>query len=106
MSEEGRAVGVNGRVTVLDEVQAKPENHEWTLCFQRCRYVYTDGKKEEGYRFIWRRPDGSLQGARGQARLPSMKIARELMEEAEKAGWGHYETDPETLLFRPARAAK
>jgi hypothetical protein len=43
---------------------------------------------EEGYRYIWRRPDGSLQAARGQARIPSIKVARQLMKEAEEAGWG------------------
>jgi hypothetical protein len=37
------------------------------------------GSLEEGFGFIWRRPNGSLQGARGQARRPSLKIARILM---------------------------
>jgi hypothetical protein len=46
---------------------------------------------EEGYRFIWRRPDSSLQAARGQARIPSIEVARGLMQRAEEEGWGQYE---------------
>ncbi|HXA26898.1 MAG TPA: hypothetical protein VNW90_31790 [Acetobacteraceae bacterium] len=85
-------MAVNGRVQVLNEVSITPED-DWRLSFQRVRYVYDDGTIEEGYRFIWRRPDNSLQGARGQARIPSLRIARLLMAEAEKAGWGHYDAD-------------
>jgi hypothetical protein len=89
-------MAVTGRVAILrdgaDEV-ALDKDGGWKLCFQRCRYMYSNGESEDGYRFIWRRPDGSLQGARGQARIPSLKDARLLMAEAEKAGWGHYELD-------------
>jgi hypothetical protein len=73
-------------------VKTYPEGG-WRLCFQRVRYIYDDGSIQEGYRFIWRRPDGSLQGARGQARIPSLKVARLMMAEAEKEGWGHYDAD-------------
>jgi hypothetical protein len=46
---------------------------------------------EEGYRFIWRRAKtGNLQAARGQTRIPSLAVARELMETADKEGWGHF----------------
>ena len=41
-----------------------------------------------GYRFIWRTPEGKLQPARGQARIPSIKIAKELMDYAIAEGWG------------------
>lgn len=85
-------MALQGRVAVLNEVTLEPAN-TWQLCFQRCRYMYDDGSTEDGYRFIWRREDGSLQAARGQARIPSLKKARLLMAEAEKAGWGHYELD-------------
>lgn len=85
-------MAVTGRVAILDEVTLDKEG-DWQLCFQRCRYMYNDGSVQDGFRFIWRRPDGSLQGARGQARIPSLKDARLLMAEAEKAGWGHYELD-------------
>ena len=60
------------------------------LCLQWGRYIYEDGGLETGYRFIWRKPDGTLQAARGQARIPSLKLARILMETAEKQGWGDY----------------
>ena len=91
-------MAVQGRVAVLNEVKKAfpPKQGEtWELCFQRCRYMYSDGHWDDGYRFIWRRPDGSLQGARGQARLPSLEEARLLMAAAEDAGWGHHETDAE-----------
>lgn len=62
---------------------------EWVLCLQWCRYVYDDGSEEKGFRFIWRRPDGTLQAARGQARIPDLNMAAELMERAKQLGWGH-----------------
>jgi hypothetical protein len=61
------------------------------LCLQWVRYIYDDGGMEEGYRFIWRRAKtGNLQAARGQTRIPSLAVARELMETADKEGWGHF----------------
>jgi hypothetical protein len=85
-------MAVSGRVAVLNEVQLG-KGEDWKLCFQRARYMYDNGATEDGYRFIWRRPDGSLQGARGQARIPSLKDARVLMGMAESEGWGHFEAD-------------
>lgn len=86
------ATAKSGRVQILDEVSIGDAD-DWRICLQRARYVYDDGSLEEGFRFIWRRPNGSLQGARGQARLPSLKIARILMAKAEEAGWGGFEAD-------------
>ena len=84
------------RVNVIEEVRtADPkESGKWELAFQWCRYVdQDDGSSYHGYRFIWYRPDGSLQAARGQARLPSICLIRELMERAEFEGWGAYDAD-------------
>lgn len=84
------------RVQVINEVEenfGKPE--EWVLKLQWCLYVYDNGESEKGYRFIWRRPtkeNGSLQAARGQARIPSLKIAKSLIKKAEAAGWGSFDT--------------
>jgi hypothetical protein len=97
-------MAVNGRVQILNEVtHGEPGN--WRLCFQRVRYIYDDGSIEEGYRFIWRRDDNSLQGARGQARIPSLMVARLLMAEAEKAGWGHFDADNDEARFKEPAAA-
>jgi hypothetical protein len=85
------------RVQVLNEV-TNSANGDWALYFQRVRYIAKDDEKC-GYRFIWRRPDGSLQAARGQARLPSIAEARALMTMAEEAGWGGYVADEETCQF-------
>jgi len=63
----------------------------WRLWLQWGRYVHEDGNIEHGYRFIWRRPDGSLQAARGQARIPSLKDAETLIGLAREQGWGEEE---------------
>lgn len=79
------------RVKVLHEV---PKNNllnenQWNLCFQHVRYEYSDGSEQEGYRFIWRRPNGNMQGARGQARIPSISKLLELVSMAMADGWGN-----------------
>ncbi|MGE7750691.1 hypothetical protein [Lysinibacillus fusiformis] len=63
---------------------------EWVLCLQWCKYNYEDGDSANGYRFIWRRPDGSLQPARGQARIPSFAHMEYLMAKAKLQGWGDF----------------
>jgi len=47
------------------------------------------GESEHGYRFIWCRDDGSLQPARGQARIPSVAKIERLATAAQQAGWGN-----------------
>lgn len=80
------------RVVVLNEV-CKGEQGEWVLCFQFCRYEYGNGTEQNGYRFIWRRPNGNLQGARGQARIPSVADMLELTSKAMAEGWGNHICD-------------
>ena len=60
---------------------------QWRLCFQFGTYKYDDGSSEEGCRFIWREPNGNLQPARGQARIPSKQDLFELLALASSAGW-------------------
>lgn len=87
--------GKMARVQVINEICDGNSLNEWSLCFQFCRYIYDDGNMQEGYRFIWRRPeDRSLQAARGQARIPSIATAQKLMQEAIKYNWGNY-SDPD-----------
>lgn len=75
------------RVEIIREV-TNDEPGDWQLFFQWCRYHYDDGRDPEmGYRFIWRRPDGSLQAARGQARLGSADDIETLIRLATEAGW-------------------
>lgn len=66
-----------------------PKNRidDWQLCFQQCVYHYDDGTQDTGYRFIWRRPDGSLQAARGQARIPDKAALNALLRQASDEGW-------------------
>jgi hypothetical protein len=74
-------------VKILKEVMInKPGN--WQLCFHWCEYHYDNTPiTEDGYRFIWRRPNGNLQAARGQARIPSWNEMNQLFALARSAGW-------------------
>ncbi len=88
------------RVHVINETTLDTEaaSHEWTLWFQWCRYLYDDGGMQHGYRFIWRRPQsggGSLQAARGQARIPSVRILNQLVAKATALGWGDHDEGDE-----------
>ena len=74
-------------VKVIREVKRCEVENQWVLCFQYCQYFYDDDTSEEGYRFIWRKPNGNLQPARGQARIPEISDINYLvkaMEQLEK----------------------
>lgn len=73
-------------VEIINEVK-QHDGAGWCLCFQYCTYKYDDGNEENGYRFIWRRPDGTLLTARGQARIPSLADIQELTAKAIREGW-------------------
>ena len=74
-------------VEPIHEVRSGPSG-EWNLCFQWVRYQYTDDSPSQmGYRFIWRRPNNSLQGAMGQARIPSASDIFNLLRMATEEGW-------------------
>lgn len=74
-------------VEIHDEVR-NGEVGDWQLCFQRVTYHHDDGDwTEEGYRFIWRRPNGNLQAARGQARIPDAATHDRLIHDARSQGW-------------------
>lgn len=78
-----------------NEVRIGPEG-EWQLCFQWCTYHFDDGSPDQrGYRFIWRRPDGTLQPARGQARIPSAADLFALLRLASAEGWFGAMEEPE-----------
>ena len=79
------------RVIVLNSTE-KDMGEGWTLCFQYCRYQFAD-HEQEGYRFIWKTPQGRLQPARGQARIPSIAVALELIAQAMHSGWGNKNGD-------------
>ena len=74
-------------VVVHHEVRTGPPGG-WQLCFQWVTYTYADASpSERGYRFIWRRPNGTLQPARGQARIPSAADLFDLLQKAAAEGW-------------------
>lgn len=75
------------RVKVHSEVSENPVEGEWNLCFQRVTYYSDEGGSEEGFRFIWRRPDGTLQAARGQARIESLSQMMNLIKLATEEGF-------------------
>jgi hypothetical protein len=78
-------------VVVHAEVRDNQDHSSgWQLCFQQCTYHYDDPANhpsQVGYRFIWRRPNGNLQAARGQARIPDAATLERLTEAAKLAGW-------------------
>ena len=80
----------SANVKVLNEASIGLDD-EWKLCFQYCSYEFGDANHtvQNGYRFIWRKPDGSLQAARGQARIPSIAHIQYLTYKALSEGWGH-----------------
>lgn len=89
----------SANVKIHNEVKAKAESG-WILAFQYCTYTYDDGSTQDGYRFIWYRPDDSLQAARGQARIPSVPMALNLIGEAIKRGWASNNvTDDEFIIL-------
>ncbi|GEM_PF-1775995 len=65
----------------------------YQLCLQWACYKYDSEANdfpENGYRFIWRKPpNGNLMATRGQARIPSLAVAKMLIELAELKGWGN-----------------
>ena len=81
-------------IEVINEV-SQNTGAGWTLCFQWCRYNFDDPEAdaEHGYRFIWRDPENRLRPQMGQARIPSIRIARELMQQARRNGWGEHDGD-------------
>jgi hypothetical protein len=77
------------RVVVFDEIRdERSRPGEWCLTFQHVRYLYETGETQDGFRFIWRRPDNSLQPARGQARIPDLESALRLIHHAVERNWG------------------
>lgn len=78
------------RVVILNETELKLED-EWTIALQYCRYEYgNNGGEQNGYRFIWKKPNGNLQAARGQTRIPSLSIVLRLISKAIDEGWGSH----------------
>ena len=73
-------------VEIHDEVEGGRAD-TWRLSFHRVTYHYDDGSNDEGYRFMWRRPDNTLQAARGQARIPDAATLNRLLDAARAAGW-------------------
>lgn len=71
-------------VKIHKQVPKNAYSGEWTLCFQKVTYHYDDGSSQDGFRFIWRRPDGSLLAARGQARIETYEQMMALINQAKE----------------------
>jgi hypothetical protein len=68
----------------------RPNWGGWQLCLQWGLLTDADGRaSEEGYRNIWRYPNGRLFTGRAQARIPSKAISDELWSIAEAEGWAN-----------------
>jgi hypothetical protein len=85
------------QVKIHNEVRSGSEGGR-QLCFQWVTYTYDNGApSEQGYRFIWRRQNGKLQPARGQARIPSAAHLFELLQRATRDGWFVVAEAPEPM---------
>ena len=74
---------------------------DWVLVLQYGRYVLDDGEIQEGYRFMYRDPEGKLRPFRAGARIPSLRVARELMKRASDRGWGELDGGEDDIrLYR------
>jgi hypothetical protein len=80
------------RIQVVNETPGKHDG-KWQLRLQWCRFLHADGSMQYGYRFIWIKPDGSLQATRGQARVPSLAAVQQLFAQAKAEGWGDFDGD-------------
>jgi hypothetical protein len=61
---------------------------DWQLVFQYGAYVHEDDRRDSGYRFIWRRPNGDLVAR--PARIETMADLKLLIDIATQQGWGTY----------------
>jgi hypothetical protein len=73
------------RFEINNEVVHPQSFDDWRLVLQWGDYVYPDEPRQSGYRFIWRRPDGSQQAR--PARIPSVRHMTDLIALADKQGW-------------------
>jgi hypothetical protein len=83
---------VQNGVVVLHEVSQGIKGN-WNLCFQYCLYECENEAEKNGYRFIWRRPDGSLHGTSGETCILSVSDILQLTSKALAEGWGHFNCD-------------
>jgi hypothetical protein len=81
-------------VEIHNEVRGDPLPTRWQLCFQKVTYHYDPTQRpenvsgdEEGFRFIFRKPNGTMLPALGQARIPDADALIELLRKAKAAGW-------------------
>ncbi|MDB6065186.1 MAG: hypothetical protein JWR26_1394 [Pedosphaera sp.] len=77
---------MNTWVEIQDE-EKLPGGNGYHICFQNVTYHYDDGSTEDGYRFIWRKPNGNLMPSRGQARIPDAVTLNRLVKKAKSKGW-------------------
>lgn len=69
------------------EIPGPVQDDQWSLHFQQATWYFTNNIQEHGYRFIWYKPDGTKQPARGQARIPNKDVVDYLYDLATQAGW-------------------
>jgi len=73
------------RVVVLKEVRVKTDRADEEICYQKVIYAVDVADEEPvyGYRFM-RRYKGAQKPDRGQARIPTSKIALKLIRMMER----------------------
>ena len=92
---------VNATIDVVHEVTCSMKGG-YILCFQYCVYNYTnDREKQEGYHFIWRKPNRDQLAVKGQTRIPSVAVLLKLVSMAMAEGWGNIDADKDVLDIEP-----
>ncbi|MCS5421924.1 MULTISPECIES: hypothetical protein [Psychrilyobacter] len=76
------------RFEMLKETKHPKKN----LFLQYGNWHWDDSEPSQGYRFIWKSPEGKLLPQRGQAYIESLDEAMELMAQAMKEGWASPKT--------------
>lgn len=82
-------------IVIHDEIKApNPSVTGSTICFQKVTYHYADDatqrsfvSRQDGFRFVWKKPDGSIRPTRGYARIPSLSHLEGFLKEARRRGW-------------------
>ena len=73
-------------ITIHDEVKVAYRNNA-ELCFHRVTYRYDSGDSDQGFRFIWRKPDGLFATGHKQAFIPDAATHDQLIGAAKLQGW-------------------
>ncbi len=88
---------------VIQHASVEVRIGDWSLCFQKVTYTYDDPQRqsEDGFRFMWKSPEGRLKTDRGQARIPTEADLFTLLRLAADDGWFDLSSAAGILRLKP-----